>query len=128
MQICTVNSGGPQEEIIDVIPLKGRTRGKDIWEAVLDCLKIKKVKTIQRVSVALDWALSMRGPHWGFVSLLQRPLDRKLMIISLQPKSRGTVCSNISSGVQRDYETCHSNSEQNNVTKIQSPTVPFIVV
>ena len=31
------NSVGPQEELIELIPLKGQTRGEDICGAVLEC-------------------------------------------------------------------------------------------
>ena len=44
-----VNSAGPQKEIIEVIPLKGQTRGEDICEAVLDCLKNKEINTTHLV-------------------------------------------------------------------------------
>lgn len=77
-----VNSAGPQEEIIEVIPLKGMTRGEDICEAVLDCLKNKEINTCltHLVSVSTDGAPSMTGAQRGFVSLLQKSLDRKLLI------------------------------------------------
>ena len=74
-----VNSDGPQEEMIQLMPLKGQTRGEDICEAVLDCLRAKEIKTTHLVSVATDGAPSMTGAHRGFVALLQKSLDRKLL-------------------------------------------------
>ena len=74
-----VNSAGPQEEMVELIPLKGQTRGEDICEAVLDCLRAKEIKTTHLVSVATDGAPSMTGAHRGFVALLQKSLDRKLL-------------------------------------------------
>ncbi|XP_072892951.1 general transcription factor II-I repeat domain-containing protein 2A-like [Hemitrygon akajei] len=74
-----VNSAGPQEEMIELIPLKGQTRGEDICEAVLNCLRAKGIKTTHLVSVATDGAPSMTGAHKGFVALLQKSLDRKLL-------------------------------------------------
>lgn len=74
-----VNSDGPQEEIIELIPLKGQTRGEDICEAIVDCLKAKEIKTSHMVSVATDGAPSMRGTTKGFVTLLQKSLNRKLL-------------------------------------------------
>ena len=74
-----MNSDGPQEEIIELIPLKGQTRGEDICEAIVNCLKAKGIKTSHMVSVATDGAPSMRGAHKGFVTLLQKSLDRKLL-------------------------------------------------
>ncbi|KAL0978655.1 hypothetical protein UPYG_G00173530 [Umbra pygmaea] len=74
-----VNSAGPQEEIIELIPLKGQTRGEDICEAVLNCLRAKGINTTHLVSVATDGAPSMTGAQKGFVALLQKTLDRKLL-------------------------------------------------
>ncbi|XP_067094207.1 general transcription factor II-I repeat domain-containing protein 2B-like [Osmerus mordax] len=74
-----VNSAGPQEEIIELIPLKGQTRGEDICEAVLNCLRAKGINTTHLVSVATDGAPSMTGAQKGFVALLQKSLDRKLL-------------------------------------------------
>ncbi|OCU00129.1 hypothetical protein XELAEV_18005914mg [Xenopus laevis] len=56
-----VNSDGPQEELLELIPLKGQTRGQDICEAVLSCLK--GINTAHLVSVSTDGAPSMRGVH-----------------------------------------------------------------
>lgn len=74
-----VNSAGPQEELIELIPLKCQTRGEDICEAVLNCLRAKEIKTTHLVSVATDGAPSMTGGHKGFVAMLQKSLDRKLL-------------------------------------------------
>ena len=73
------NSAGPQEELIELIPLKGQTRGEDICEAVLECLRTKGIHTNHLVSVATDGAPSMTGAHKGFVVLLQTLLDRQLL-------------------------------------------------
>jgi hypothetical protein len=74
-----VNSDGPQEEIIELIPLKGQTRGEDICEAVVNCLKAKGINTTNMVSVATDGAPSMRGTQKGFITLLQKSLGRELL-------------------------------------------------
>ena len=74
-----VNSAGPQEELIELIPLKGQTRGEDICEAVLECLSAKGINTTHLVSVATDGTPSMTGTQKGFVTLLQKSLDRKLL-------------------------------------------------
>lgn len=70
-----VNSDGPQEELIELIPLKSQTQGQDICEAVVSCLEAKGIKTTHLVSVSTDEAPSMRGAQKGFVNLLQRSLD-----------------------------------------------------
>lgn len=74
-----VNCDGPQEEMIELIPLKGQTRGEDICNAVLQCLNDKGIHTGHLISVATDGAPSMRGSQKGFVTLLQKALDRDLL-------------------------------------------------
>ena len=73
------NSAGPQEKLIELMLLKGQTRGEDICEAVLECLRIKGINTNHLVSVATDGAPSITGAHKGFVVLLQKSLDRQLL-------------------------------------------------
>ena len=73
------NSAGPKEELIELIPLKGQTRGEDICGAVLECLRTKGINTNHLVSVATDGAPSITGAHKGFVVLLQKSLDRQLL-------------------------------------------------
>ena len=75
-----VNSAGPQEEIIELIPMKDQTRGKDICEDVLECLRAKSINTTHLVSVATDGAPSTTGAQKSFVALLQKSLDIKLLI------------------------------------------------
>ena len=74
-----VNSAGPQEEMIELIPLKCQTSREDVCEAVFECLRAKDIKTTHLVSVATDGAPSMTGAHRGFVALLQKLLNRKLL-------------------------------------------------
>ena len=64
---------------IELIPLKDQTRGENICEAVLECLRTKGINTNHLVSVATDGAPSMTGAHKGFVVLLQKSLDRQLL-------------------------------------------------
>ena len=62
-----------------MISLKGQTRGEDICDAVLECLRAKDINATHQVSVAIDGAPSMTGVQKGFVALLQKTLDRKLL-------------------------------------------------
>lgn len=78
MLLCRyVNSDGPQEEIIELIPLKSQTQGEDIFEAVMNCLNAKN--STHLVSVATDEVPNKKGAQKGFVNLLQRSLDRQLL-------------------------------------------------
>ncbi len=74
-----VNSEGPQEELIDLLPLTGQTRGEDIFSTIITCLKEKGIQTNHIIYVATDGAPSMTGIHEGFVSLLNRELNRELI-------------------------------------------------
>ena len=115
-----VNSAGPQEEIIELIPLQGQTQGEEICEVVLDCLKTKEINANHLVSVTTDEAPSMTGAHKGFVTLLQKSQDRKLLTFHCILHQKGFVCSSVSS-------SCHSDSEQNNGKRIKPQTVLFII-
>ena len=72
------NSAEPQE-VIELIPLKSQRRGEDNCEAILECLRAKGIHTTHLVSVASDGVPSMTGAQKGFVALLQKSLDRKLL-------------------------------------------------
>ena len=74
-----VNSAGPQEEMVKLIPLKFQTLGEDVCKAVFECLRAKDIKTTHLVSVATDGTPSMTGAHRGFMALLQKSLKRKLL-------------------------------------------------
>lgn len=102
-----VNSAEPQEELVELIQVKGRKWEDDICEAVLDCLRAKEIKTTHLVSVATDWAPNMTGVQRGFVALLQS-LDRNS---SVHPAPRGIVRSNVSSRMLRGHECCHSDCQ-----------------
>ena len=74
-----VNSAGPQEEMVELIPLKCQTRWEDVCEAVFEFLRAKDIKTTHLVSVATDGVPSMTGAHRSFVVLLQKSLNKKLL-------------------------------------------------
>ena len=44
-----VNSAGPQEEIIELIPWKGQTSVEDICETALECFRAKGINTTHKV-------------------------------------------------------------------------------
>ena len=67
-----VNSEGPQEELIELLPLKGQTRGEDILSTILECLKMIEISTSHIISITTDGAPNMKGVHKGFVTLLQK--------------------------------------------------------
>ncbi len=74
-----VNSEGPWEEPIDLLPFTGQTRGEDIFSTIITCLKEKGIQTNHIISVATDGAPSMTGIHKGFVSLLKQELNHEVI-------------------------------------------------
>lgn len=88
-----VNSDGPQEELIELIPLKGQMQGQDICKSVLSCLKPKRINTTHLVSVSTDGAPSMRGAQ---KNLSSKVAGLRADDISLHLALRSTVRSNIS--------------------------------
>ena len=64
---CYVNSEGPQEELIELLPLKGQTRGEDISSTIVDCRKTKEISTGHIISIVTDRAPNMKGAHNVFV-------------------------------------------------------------
>lgn len=65
------------EELLDIIPLKGTTKGKDIFDAVMQLLDDQNFPLEKLVSVTTDGAKSMTGRVKGFVTLLNRALKDK---------------------------------------------------
>ncbi len=63
-----VNSEGPQEELVDLLPLTGQTRGEDIFSTIITSLKEKGIQTNNIISVGNDGAPSMTGLRGLFLS------------------------------------------------------------
>ena len=78
MPICKLR-WATKKKIVELIPLEGQTHGKDICEAILECLRAEGINTTHLVTVASDGAPSMTGAQNNFVALLQKSLDRKLL-------------------------------------------------
>ena len=73
------NSAEPQEDIIELIPLKGQTLREDICEAILECLRAKSINTTHLVSVATDGARSMTGDEYSGLCQQERYRDAASM-------------------------------------------------
>lgn len=58
----------PPKELIKLISFRRQTRGKDICQAVLDCLKDKEIVSKDLVSVATYRALTMKGIKNGLMT------------------------------------------------------------
>ena len=56
---------------MQLVPLKNTTTGKDIFEAVLLCLKEFKLDLSKLICVTTDGAPAMVGNKKGFVTLLE---------------------------------------------------------
>lgn len=88
-----VNFDGPQEEILDLVQLKGQTRGEDICEAVLNCLNTKE---ITRSVSGYWWSAFNERSTEGLCDLTPKETGLKAAGVSLHPAPRGTVHLNIS--------------------------------
>ena len=100
--ICRyVNSQGPQEELLEILPLTdilprtGQTHGEDIESAITNCLK-SKVLNINTISIETDGYQSMKCANKNFLSLLKKQILR--VFLSLNTPPRGTLFTNLSKG------------------------------
>ena len=59
------------EELLDIVPLEGQTRGIDIYELTMDTLSKYECPLGKIYSVATDGARSMTGSRIGFTTLLK---------------------------------------------------------
>lgn len=73
-----VSSRGVQEELLALLPLKGQTRGEDIYAAVSEFLSSKGIDANKLVSIATDGAPSMTGKNKGFISLFKQNLRQEV--------------------------------------------------
>lgn len=109
-----------------MIPLKGQTRGEDICEAVLDCLRTKEIKTTHLVSVATDGAPSMTGAQKGFVALLQKSLDRKLLTFHCILHQEALCAQTFPPECTEVMEVVIQIVNKINGKRFKSPSVPLI--
>lgn len=68
------NTLSPQEYLLDLVPLKSRTTGEVIFEAVCSVLETNEVSLMKLVSVATDGAPALCGEKLGFVGRLKSHL------------------------------------------------------
>lgn len=61
-----------KEELLKVIPLKGHTRGEDIFFAMKQLILSEKIPLQKLVSITTDGAPALRGSKNGFLALCQR--------------------------------------------------------
>lgn len=89
-----VNCYGPQEELIELIPLKGQTRGQDICEAVVSCLEAKGKNITNLVSVSTDGS-TVCEEHIRLDEFTSKVTGSRADGVSLHPPPRSTVRGNI---------------------------------
>ena len=58
-----------KEELLTILPLKGHTRGEDIFNAFMGFVNEKKLTLIKLISITTDGAPAMMGRTSGFIAL-----------------------------------------------------------
>lgn len=58
-----------KEELLKLIPLKGKTRGGDIFNAFCEFAQERQLPMNKLVSITIDGTPAMTGKHSGFVGL-----------------------------------------------------------
>ena len=105
------------EELLDIVSLKGRTCGEDIFDAVHDVGLKFALNWDKLVSITTDGAPSMTGREKGFVSRL-----RKFLSINNLPESK---LVNIHCMIHREA-LCAQSASLNNVTSTVVKTVNYV--
>ena len=58
-----------KEELLTILPLKGHTRGEDIFNAFMEIISETKLPPFQMISITTDGAPAMMGRTSGFIAL-----------------------------------------------------------
>uniref|UniRef100_A0A6P7F171 General transcription factor II-I repeat domain-containing protein 2A-like n=1 Tax=Diabrotica virgifera virgifera TaxID=50390 RepID=A0A6P7F171_DIAVI len=61
-----------KEELVKIIPLKGRTRGEDIFSSVQDYFISENIPLQKLVGITTDGAPAFAGVHYGFIALCRK--------------------------------------------------------
>ncbi|KAH0808349.1 hypothetical protein GEV33_014442 [Tenebrio molitor] len=69
----------PKEELLGLLPLKGRTRGEDTANAVIECIEKHHIPLDKIVSISTDGAKSMTGVRNGFVAILKEKINHEIL-------------------------------------------------
>ena len=68
-----------KEELLGLIPLHGQTRGEDVYLAVKQHFSERNLDANKLVSITTDGAAAMTGQYKGFVSLMCKDIDHKVL-------------------------------------------------
>ncbi|KAJ4930969.1 hypothetical protein JOQ06_025270 [Pogonophryne albipinna] len=68
-----------REESLAVLPMKGTTRGEDLFTSFMEFAKEKKLQMDKLISVCTDGAPCMLGKNKGFVALLREHEKRAIL-------------------------------------------------
>jgi hypothetical protein len=74
-----ISHTGPKEELLGLLPLKDRTRGEDIANAVIECMDKHHIPLDKIVSISTDGAKSMTGVRKGFVAILKEKINHEIL-------------------------------------------------
>ncbi|XP_065664474.1 general transcription factor II-I repeat domain-containing protein 2B-like [Hydra vulgaris] len=74
-----ITASGVQEELLELLPMKGQTRGENIAESVLKCLETKNINIERIVSIATDEAPSMIAKNKGVIKLFSSHVSHEII-------------------------------------------------
>ncbi|KAG8235406.1 hypothetical protein J437_LFUL018624 [Ladona fulva] len=74
-----ISHTGPKEELLELLPLKGQTRGEDIGNAVIECMDKHHIPLDKIVSISTDGAKSMTDVRKGFVAILKEKINHEIL-------------------------------------------------
>jgi len=74
-----ITFSGVQEELLELLPLKGHTTGEEISESIVKCLKSKNINIDRIASIATDGAPAMIAKNKGFVKLFSNYISHEII-------------------------------------------------
>ena len=61
-----------KEELLCILPLKGHTRGENVFQEIINFASKNKLLLVKLISTITDWALAMVGSSNGFIALCKQ--------------------------------------------------------
>jgi len=74
-----ITSTGNHEELLGLLPLKGQTRGEDIYTIITEFCTKKEINIDRLLSLCVDGSPNMIGEYKGYVTLLNQNVKQELL-------------------------------------------------
>ncbi|GFX45338.1 SCAN domain-containing protein 3 [Trichonephila clavipes] len=116
-----MSHSGPKEELLELLPLKGQTRGEDIANAVIECMDKHHIPLDKIVSISTNGAKIMTGPICSlFISLLDAAPPRVCLINPLTLVLKAIKLTKFRGGLftsERDSSTVDEECQANSINR-----------